>query len=70
MDAKKHLQKAINLNPDYAEAYYELGLILKKEGETEEALNHFQKAQPPTAQQVLSQKVRMTFFMVHIQRRL
>jgi len=31
MDAKKHLQKAINLNPDYAEAYYELGLILKEE---------------------------------------
>ena len=44
MDAKKHLQKAINLNPDYAEAYYELGLILKEEGETAEALNHFQKA--------------------------
>ena len=44
MDAKNHLKKAINLNPDYAEAYYELGLIFKKEGETEQALDHFQKA--------------------------
>ena len=30
MDAKNHLKKAINLDPNYAEAYYELGLIFKK----------------------------------------
>ena len=44
MDAKNHLQKAINLDPNYAEAYYELGLIFKKEGEAEEASDLFQKA--------------------------
>ena len=44
MDAKAHLSKAIALNPDYSEVYYELGLLLKKDGDTDQALEHFQKA--------------------------
>ena len=30
MNAKAHLEKAIALNPDFAEAYYKLGLLLKE----------------------------------------
>jgi hypothetical protein len=30
MDAKQHLQKAIELDANYADAYYELGPIIKK----------------------------------------
>ena len=44
MDAKAHLTKAIALNPDYSEAHYELGLLLKKDGDTDQALEYFQKA--------------------------
>ena len=44
MDAKQHLQKAIELDSNYADAYYELGLLLKKDGDSDGALNHFQKA--------------------------
>ena len=44
MDAKKHLQKAIELDPNYADAYYELGLLFKKDNEPKKALEHFQKA--------------------------
>ena len=32
MNAKKHLEKAIALKPEYAEAYFELGILLKEEG--------------------------------------
>ena len=43
MDAKQHLQKAIELDANYADAYYELGLLLKKDGDSDGALDHFQK---------------------------
>ena len=33
MNAKAHLEEAIALNPDFAEAYYKLGLLLKEQGE-------------------------------------
>ena len=33
MNAKAHLEKAIALNPDFAEAYYKLGLLLKEESD-------------------------------------
>jgi tetratricopeptide (TPR) repeat protein len=44
MDAKKHLLKAIELDANYAEAYYELGLLLKDEGDLKKSLESFQKA--------------------------
>ena len=44
MDAKIHLQKAIELDPNYADAYYEIGLLFKKDNESKKALEHFQKA--------------------------
>ena len=44
MDAKKHLQKAIELDPNYADAYYELGLLFKKDNESK-ALEHFESSQ-------------------------
>ena len=31
MKAKAHLEEAIVLNPEFAEAYYKLGLLFKKE---------------------------------------
>ena len=43
MNAKAHLEKAIALNPDFAEAYYKLGLLLKEEGDPE-AQEYFRKA--------------------------
>ena len=30
-NARSHLEKAISLNPEFAEAYYELGVLLKEE---------------------------------------
>ena len=44
MDAKKHLLKAIELDANYAEAYYELGLLLKNEGDLKKSLGSFQKS--------------------------
>ena len=34
--ARKHLEQAIEINPEYAEAYYKLGLLLKKEDQTDD----------------------------------
>ena len=42
MDAQKHLLKAIELDPNFAEAYYELGLLLKNNG-IPKSLENFQK---------------------------
>jgi len=42
--AREHLEQAIEINPEYAEAYYELGLLEKGEGNAEGAWEHFQKA--------------------------
>ena len=32
MDAKSHLEQAIKINPDFLDAYYELGCLLRDEG--------------------------------------
>ena len=37
-------QKAISLNPSYANAYYNLGNALGKQGKTAEAIAAYQKA--------------------------
>ena len=44
LKAEIHLRKAIDLNPDFAIANYNLGLILKNLGKFEEAKIHFRKA--------------------------
>ena len=43
MNPKAHLEQAIALNPDFAEAYFKLGLLLKEQGDPE-AYEHFRKA--------------------------
>ena len=37
---------AIRINPNYANAYYNLGLALKKQGKKSDAIAQFQKARP------------------------
>ena len=44
MNAKAHLEKAIVLNPEYADAYFELGMLLKSEGTIKKSIKNFQKA--------------------------
>ena len=38
MNAKAHLEEAISLNPEFAEAYYKLGLLLQEENEQDFSL--------------------------------
>ncbi|MEJ6622117.1 MAG: tetratricopeptide repeat protein, partial [Opitutae bacterium] len=44
MNAKTHLEKAIVLNPDFAEAYFELGMLLKEDGDIKESIKTLRKA--------------------------
>jgi len=39
-----HLQKALQIRPDYAEVHNDLGIILLQKGSVDEATAHFQKA--------------------------
>ena len=39
-----NFQRAVNLKPDYAEAHYNLGVVLQKNGEDEEAYKSYEKA--------------------------
>jgi tetratricopeptide (TPR) repeat protein len=43
-EAIVHFQKAVAINPDYAEACYNLGNALLQKGSVDEAMVHFQKA--------------------------
>ena len=43
-EAIEHLQQALRLNPDYIEAYINLGLTLVKAGRLQEAIEHYQQA--------------------------
>ena len=44
MNPRSHLEKAIKLNPEYAEAYYNLGLLCTNEHDKKNALENFRKA--------------------------
>ena len=39
--AKEHYVKAFTIDPNFAEAYYNLGLVLAKEKQTDAAIKHF-----------------------------
>lgn len=43
-DAIQNLNQALHLNPDFADAYFELGLIALAEGKTEQSIVSLQKA--------------------------
>ena len=43
-NARSHLEKAISLNPEFAEAYYELGVLLKEENSIEECIKNYIQA--------------------------
>lgn len=40
-EALEHYQKAIELNPSYTSAYYQMGLVYRRFGDLDEALEHF-----------------------------
>jgi tetratricopeptide (TPR) repeat protein len=42
--AIEHYQKALSLNPEYAEVYKHLGNVFVKQSKLEEAVDYFQKA--------------------------
>ena len=43
-NSQKHLEKAIQIDPDFADAHYELALILKDKSEKEKSRQHLMKA--------------------------
>lgn len=42
--AIKHFQKAIEIEPEFSEAHYNLGILLRQKGKVDEAVEHFIKA--------------------------
>ncbi len=44
MEAIKHLQQALQIKPDYADAHYNLGLALAKMGRVPEAISQYEQA--------------------------
>ena len=43
-EAIAHYQKALEIKPDYADAHYNLGIVLAGRGQIDEAIAHYQKA--------------------------
>ena len=43
-EAIAHYEQALRINPDYAEAHNNLGLLLAQTGRIEEAIAHFEQA--------------------------
>ena len=43
-DSKVHLLAAVEANPDYLDAYVNLGVLLKREGKVNEAIDAYRKA--------------------------
>jgi len=43
-DAIGHYQRALRINPDYAEAHYNLGVALAQVGRVGEAIGHLEQA--------------------------
>jgi Flp pilus assembly protein TadD len=44
LEAYKHFQKALEINPSFVEAHNNLGVLLAQQGQSAEAIRHFQKA--------------------------
>ena len=42
-NAQEHLEKAIQIHPEYADAHYELALLLSNNSEYEKSKEHFLK---------------------------
>ena len=45
--AREHLEQAIEINPEYAEAYFKLGILEKGDGNIEGAWGAFSKSRIP-----------------------
>jgi len=43
-EAIEHLQQALRIKPDFAEAHYQLGVGLEQVGRVQEALGHYEEA--------------------------
>lgn len=43
-EAIKHFQKALEIEPEFTEAHYNLGILLRQKGNVDEAVKHFVKA--------------------------
>jgi tetratricopeptide (TPR) repeat protein len=43
-EAIGHYERALRIQPDYAEAHYNLGIALEKLGRTAEAIAHYEQA--------------------------
>jgi len=43
-EAIGHYEQAVRIQPDYAEAHYNLGVALEKLGRTPEAIGHYEQA--------------------------
>ncbi|MBE0460813.1 MAG: tetratricopeptide repeat protein [Candidatus Aminicenantes bacterium] len=43
-EAIKHFQKAIEIEPEFAEIHYNIGILLRQKGNDDEAVKHFVKA--------------------------
>jgi tetratricopeptide (TPR) repeat protein len=43
-DAIRHYEEAVRIRPDYAEVYYNLGIVLENAGRVQEAIRHFEQA--------------------------
>lgn len=55
--AQKTFKKAIEKDPDNQAVHHNLGLIAEKQGRTEDAIRHFEKASEPEASKKLSKKM-------------
>ena len=44
LEAMEHLEQALRINPDSAEAHYDLGVALEQAGRVGEAVEHYQQA--------------------------
>lgn len=43
-EAMAHLEQALRIKPDYAEAQYNLGVALEEAGRQQEATDHYEQA--------------------------
>jgi tetratricopeptide (TPR) repeat protein len=43
-EAISHWEQAVQINPDFVEAHYNLGIVLAQTGKSQEAAKHFEQA--------------------------